>query len=301
MSKTLYLALIACTFFLSLSSIVFAQTTYVGPGGGDGPCASPQYTHIEDAVSPAESGDTIMVCPGVYREYIQIWKSLTLESVVPYAAVIKSLEVPPFQWGWGIIIIGGPDSYVTIEGFTISGPDHGTCEDVNSGIFIFNNALAYIYNNHITLIRPNPISNCPNGTAIVVGAPDGGGSRAVIMNNIIDEYLNSGIIVEGGGSSGDIVGNIIKGIGPTKLTAQKGVQVINGASASLIDNTITDNICKGKCESNYEILQGANIDEGIGVLFYHADIGSSTEKEVSKQLKQNNTIFRNQENIVVIQ
>ena len=63
---------LTCIAFLFIMPSVFAEKIYVGDGE--------TYTSINKAVHDASSGDTVIVKDGVYTEYIDIHKPLTLKS-----------------------------------------------------------------------------------------------------------------------------------------------------------------------------------------------------------------------------
>ncbi len=74
------------TFSVLLAGQAWAATRWVNDndpnGGGYAPpgtsCNDPGYATIQAAVTAASTGDTIMVCPGLYAEQVQINKTLTL-------------------------------------------------------------------------------------------------------------------------------------------------------------------------------------------------------------------------------
>jgi parallel beta-helix repeat protein len=77
---------------------------------------------------------------------------------------------------------------------------------------------------------------------------------AVIEDNEISGYQKNGITVRGNGSAADIIGNQITGAGPTSVIAQNGIQISNGASATLINNLVTGNDYTGATWTSTGIL-----------------------------------------------
>jgi nitrous oxidase accessory protein NosD len=49
------------------------------PGGDDTSCATASYQTITDAIADASDGDTVIVCPGTYRESVTVDKRITLQ------------------------------------------------------------------------------------------------------------------------------------------------------------------------------------------------------------------------------
>src|SRR5437016_9275952 len=90
------------------------------PGTG---CADAGYMTISAAVIASSSGDTIVVCPGVYAEVVTIDKTLTLLGP-QYGVDARTRAVPVSSEA----VVGAPDGAfqieadkVVIDGFTIQG------------------------------------------------------------------------------------------------------------------------------------------------------------------------------------
>ncbi|MDX6532369.1 MAG: hypothetical protein QOF68_113 [Gaiellales bacterium] len=117
-----------------------------------------------------------------------------------------------------------------------------------------------------------------NGNAIRIGrsiAP--GPGSATVVGNRIDLYQKGGIVVDGPGSTGFVALNDVKGIGPTPLIAQNGIQLSRGAVAQIVGNKVRDNQYTG----------GPDGSEGI-LLFQASTPGS---------VISNNVVTDNDENI----
>ena len=89
------------------------STFYVSPtgasGGADTSCATAAYSQINDAVSAASAGDTVVVCAGTYTEDVAVAKALTLTT--SGAVIIDATGLDN-----GILITA---SDVTVSGFTV--------------------------------------------------------------------------------------------------------------------------------------------------------------------------------------
>jgi parallel beta-helix repeat protein len=214
--------------------------SYAPPGTS---CNNPGYPTIQSAVTAAASGDTIRVCPGTYIEQVTIpagKNNLTLLSTTSLAAIIKApaVMVDPKA----IVRVNGATG-VTVRGFTITGPGGGPCDSLRYGVRVDGGGSATIRNNHITEIRDEPFSGCQNGVAILVGRQlEAQVGSATIVENLIDKYQKNGPTVSNVGSSATITGNIIRGIGPTAIIAQNGVQVSGGATATVSLNVVSDHV-----------------------------------------------------------
>jgi len=198
---------------------------------------------IQAAVNAAHPGDRILVDPGTYQEQVTIPavdNGLALESTRPLAAIIKA---PSPMIGNKSIVDDAGAHDVTIAGFTITGPGAPGVGGIGFGIHIDSGGSATIVGNHITKIEDNPIDGAQNGVAIQVGRQsEGTTGSAIILDNVIDNYQKTGIVVSNVGSHADIFGNTVQGAGPTTLLAQNGIQISDGATAQVSYNVVSGNI-----------------------------------------------------------
>src|SRR5205809_5557455 len=206
-------------------------------------CSGSSYPTIQAAVMAANSGDTILVCPGTYVEQVTIpagKNNLTLRSKTPLAAIIKAPAV--MLSPKAIVRVAGANN-TSILAFTITGPGSGPCDSLEYGVRVDSNGSAFIRGNHLTHIRDNPYSGCQNGVAIQVGrASEGQVGSAIITDNRIDDYQKNGITISNTGSQAVVSENSVKGVGPNALNAQNGIQVSSGARAIVEKNEVSDNI-----------------------------------------------------------
>ena len=239
MNKKLGLSImlaLAVSVLVSGAQKVNAATLTVG-------CPGSTFPTIQSAVAAANSGDTILVCPGTYVEQVTIpagKNNLTLRSKTPLAAIIKAPAV--MLAPKAIVRVNGALN-ITISAFTITGPGSGPCDSLEYGVRVDMGGSAFIRGNHITEIRDNPFGGCQNGVGILVGRfSEGQTGSALIRDNTIDKYQKGGIVVSNVGSRAGITDNDVKGIGPTALIAQNGIQISSGAKANVEDNEVSDNI-----------------------------------------------------------
>jgi len=209
-------------------------------------CPTAQFTSIQAAVTAAQPGDHIDVCPGTYNEQVIIpagKDNIRLRSTRRWEAVIKApMVMVPYNGNFIIVRIAGAQN-VTILAFTITGPGPGGCGTLHYGVRVDNGGSADILGNHITQIRDNPLSGCQNGVAVLVGRQfEATIGSARIIGNVIDNYQKNGPTVDNTGSHAEIAYNRILGIGPTALIAQNGIQVSRGATAEIRHNFVSGNI-----------------------------------------------------------
>ena len=206
------------------------------------------YTKISDAIAAASAGSVIFVESGTYTEQVKIDESLTLIGAGSASTIIQA----PSTWvldpdgNEDLVLIEGSGTVANISGFTIEGPGPSGCHGVGMdyGIYVRGGATANISNNVITHIRTNPVGGCQNGIAIRVGSQAKGQTgTAKITNNTISDYQKGGIVIDNIGSYADIENNVVQGVGETTAIAQNGIQISRGATATLFNNTIEDNLC----------------------------------------------------------
>ena len=233
------------TMFLLMAAfmLVSSKQALAGPKITVGNCKNAQYATIQTAVNAAAPGTEIVVCAGTYVEQVIILTgkdNLTLRSDKPLTAIIRA--PPVLTGGKAIVDVAGAHN-VTIRGFTIMGPGGAGCDSIRYGIRVDTGGSATISDNHVTEIHDNPFSGCQNGIGIDVGRlEEGQTGSAIIQKNLIDNYQKNGVLVSNTGSSADVGDNDIKGVGPTAIIAQNGIQVAAGATANVQHNDVSQNI-----------------------------------------------------------
>lgn len=232
-----------CAFavLVALLVVVGSADAVARVGATDLEVCPGHFSTIQGAVDAAVGHDTIRVCDGVYHEQVTIPADkdhLTLEAETPRKAEIKA---PVLEGEKAIVLIAGATG-VTIRGFTIAGPGTGICASIGFGVLVGGGGSVTLENNRIADIRDEPFGGCQNGFAVGAGGFGSPGSGSVTASgNDIDGYQKGGILVRGAGSHADITDNVVKGAGPTAVTAQNGIQVSGGATAIVDGNFIDDN------------------------------------------------------------
>ncbi len=224
------------------------STVYVDSSvliSGRGTATSPLKT-ISAGISRVVTGGTIYVAAGTYPEQVNITKSLHLVGVGAGTSIIQAPATLPdsSQPTSAIMLVSGSGINAEITGFTITGPGPSPCGSIRAGIFVRDNANANIHDNSILDIRDAalPVSGCQNGVAISVGRQAWTTSgTATIADNTILGYQKGGIVVDNTGSNAAITNNVITGAGTINITAQNGIQISRGATATLSGNMVTGN------------------------------------------------------------
>jgi hypothetical protein len=273
-------------------------------------CAHPGYSSIGAALAVPGSGATIEVCTGDYTEQLTIVKPVKLDAangtgtakvVLPSSpavsttpcdeASLKGLqkleveegnpesEAQPDQDAVSICTSGT----VSITGLTFEPKwTASPCYDSLYGILVAGGATLKATDVTVDGGGAFPINGCQGGIGIQVGMawsiPVEAG-HATLTGDDITEYQKNGITVDGHGSSAKINKTTVVGAGATTQTAQNGIQVSNGALATITSSSVSGNECdNGGCSAN--AFEGY---QATGVLFYGAAAGSKVSGTVLKE------------------
>jgi hypothetical protein len=140
-----------------------------------------------------------------------------------------------------IVTNAGTSASVTNLRLTASGLADICDADTNRlrGILL-NDASGSITNNVVTGVRQGP-SGCQEGNSIEARNYPGSVNRSVtISGNAVSNYMKSGIVVTGL-INATVTGNTVTGDGPINFTAQNGIQVGYGATATVKNNSSSGN------------------------------------------------------------
>jgi hypothetical protein len=263
------------------------------PVGHDTGCTSPGYETISSALTAAASftTPTIKVCAGTYDEQLTITQSLTLAAkgsvtVAGPASPASNTNCDndggsqPNQDVVDICYPGtsGTAPSVTITGFTFAGgwaPD--VCYDSIYGVAVLGGSSLTMSNSTVEDIGGSALTDgCQGGVGIEVGlatsATSADSGTATLTNDTVETYQKNGITVDGAGSNAIMSGVTVTGAGPTPAIAQNGIQVSDGATATISGSTVTGNECNdsaGGCGPN-----GFTQTQSCGLLMF--DSGAVT-------------------------
>jgi parallel beta-helix repeat protein len=246
------------SFTMAFCSIADAATLIVSPGGTAEPrCPTPKYSSIQAAVTAANPGDTVYVCPGVYPEQVVINKALTLSGPIaqptsdlsaPDDAIIApaiSSTTPSLDTSMplGPIILVQSAMNVDLVNLTIDGSNNGIggCGPTLVGILFQNASGTVAYNTVKNVILGSGLGGCQSGDGILIQTSQGGSTSVTIAENNVYDYQKSGIIVNDAGTSASIENNVVTGLGPSTVIAQIGIQLFEG-SGKILNNTVAYNI-----------------------------------------------------------
>jgi parallel beta-helix repeat protein len=228
----------------SFTGTSFAPVTNTTPAG--------QFASIQAAVTAA-TGGTVSAAAGTFTEQVSITKDLTLTGAGAASTTIKAPGTPLVTDADGkknIVEFRGGISN-TMSGFTVSGPGPSTCGSIDTGIAALGGATLDLSTTNVATIRDNPFSGCQNGEGIRAGTPRNGApavGHLTVSNVQITDFQKNGLILAGSGSTGTISDVTITGAGATPTIAQNGIEIINGAVATVDHNTVSNIECNaGSC------------------------------------------------------
>jgi parallel beta-helix repeat protein len=248
--RSLTFSCLALVAFVALSGQAFSATVTVGS------CTSPvKFATIQQAVNASPAGTVIQVCPGNYPEQVVIAKNLTLEGI-EYETEDAVVILPP---AGGLVanvtdvVSGSPVAAqlvvqnagpVSISNLTVDGTGNGlSCGPDVRGI-LFQNSSGKV--NHVAVRNqvPNGIPNgCQVGQSIWVETAAGHSSIVTVEHSSVHNYNKNGITGNDAGTTLTLTGNYVQGAGVVPGgAAQNGIQVGFGATGTIKDNIVIDNI-----------------------------------------------------------
>ena len=248
---------LALVVLAALTGQAFSSTVAVGNTS-----CMPSLVHfatIQLAVNSVPAGSTIKVCPGNYPEQVSIInKNLTLIGVAFGTSDAAVVVVP----AGGLVTNGVTDIFgfptaaqifvqntaVTISHLTVDGANDGLtdCSVDAIGIYYQNSSGTITSNAVRNVLLPTGLQGCQDGLAINVES-NTGAPAVTISNNSVRNYDKNGITASGpdNGSPGPsvkVTGNTVIGLGATTVTAQNGIQIGYGATATVASNYVVDDI-----------------------------------------------------------
>jgi parallel beta-helix repeat protein len=238
------------------------STLHVDPSGLFN--GHPAFTTIQAAVNAANAGDTILVDPGTYKEQVTFSGSSKNNIDLAAQSGTPVIKTPQTLTGSKAIVDVNASTGVTIQGFKIAGPSNGAARSISAGVMIEGGGSATVNNNVITGIQDNTFDGTQNGVGIQVGRFTSGTpttGTATITDNTINNYQKGGIVVTNTGSNASISDNVINGAGSTGVVAQNGIEISAGATGTVADNTVKNNIYNSPVSPAQFAASGILIDQ----------------------------------------
>lgn len=297
--------ILSCAVMFALcSSPASAKTLCVNPTGAHG-C----FMKIQAAVNAASANDVIQVAAGTYKEYVTIWKPVSLLGPGSAAVVIDATKL-----AHGIFVDGfdHPNlSNVTITGFTVKNADFEGILVVNaSDVTIRNNNVvdndatpglsftgkaegcpgqpgSTIYENDETgdcggaihligttnsILSENYITGNADGVLISDESGESSGNL-LIRNTVIDNPLECGIVLASHPPTGHVAPPFAPHHGVDRNTVADNVSVGNGVKIGGAGvGVFSDGMGKGFAWGNV-IVGNYLVGNGLGGFALHTHVG----------------------------
>jgi hypothetical protein len=266
-----------------------AATLYVSNAApvvvGGRSCAQPDYNSIQAAIMAGGGGANISVCPGTYTEQLAITKTARLSAASGAGTATVAMPAAPKESmtkcdtleglkQTDAVSICAPGDIVTLTGLDVEAVvPLETCGGGLNGIFVGEGTLKatdVVVDGASTSLEG--YKGCQHGVAINVGSIDPTEvGHAVLRAVTVFGYEKNGPTVSGVSSTMSVTASKVTGEGPSPYIAQNGIQVAFGAEGTIRSTTVSGNEC-----SLPEACSSTNLEnQGTGVLFYEAAIGSS--------------------------
>lgn len=276
-----------------------------------GACGTPNQPTIQKAVNAVTAGGTVKVCPGTYPEQVLITKNLNLTGVgngngnaavitAPAAGVQVNASdlytASPLPVAAQVLVQNAGN--VNISNITVDGAGNlinGCAPDLR-GIYYQNasGSLSSVATRNQILAAG--LTGCQSGEGIFVQSSYTGGSghsngygpadptaNVSIQNSSVHTFQKNGITVDGPWAFGNVNNNFIAGQGPTTGAAENGIQISDGAGASVTNNVVIDDIWAPDTSTDTG-------DAASGILIYASE----------NVLVQNNSVGTTQFGIVTV-
>jgi parallel beta-helix repeat protein len=154
------------------------------------------YLTIQQAVTAASAGDTILVGPGTYYEEIVVDKSVTIVS--SGGAAVTTVDAIATTYGRPFMVIA---PYVTIEGFTIKAGHNANNDNIGIPVMIggmFPGDSTYLGAAHHVTVKDNVMTDSWTGIYVYKSSDN------LITGNKIYNVFKRGLQVYDGSSNAEI-------------------------------------------------------------------------------------------------
>lgn len=235
-----------------------AGNIYVGTCG---PSNQPSVSTIQAGINASLLGGTVWVCPGTYREQVDIdptqqhqgnirllgvtgWNMPPVIITSPAAGLVANATDLANGTAVAAQILVKNVTYAKISGITVDGTGNAisSCLPDIRGIY-FQNSSGTVQNvvTQNQMLAP-ALNTCYSGAGIFVQGGYGSTVASIvhIESSTIQAFQKNGITADGTNVTIYINTNDIDGLGPTSGAQQYGIQLSEGASGEVKFNSITN-------------------------------------------------------------
>jgi hypothetical protein len=192
---------------------------------------------IQAAINLATPGATISVAAGSYEEQLNIAKDLFIEGASEaLTTVVSPTALPLFftSGGDNYPVVYIHDAEVHLSDLTVDGAGRGNGNYGFVGV-AFWNAGGSLTDITVTGVRETPISGAQHGLAVFADNNTGGPYDIDCTDLTALDYQKNGVTLLGVGLSTDLLRVSCTGAGATSIIAQNGIELGQGAAATLTD------------------------------------------------------------------
>jgi parallel beta-helix repeat protein len=192
------------------------------------------FPTIQEAIDAANDGDVIKILSSTYTEQITISKDL---SIIGSGSKSTIIEAPPLEElepnviGLPYIVEVNNEAEVTMEGFTIKGPQGTECGQLIG--------ISVIEDGTINL-KSSVIKECTLNS-VAVGFE--GAGHATIIKTSITDYRDHGVFATGPNTTLTMSYNKVVGSAPD-VVGINGILFARNATGTITNNEVTENICE---------------------------------------------------------
>ena len=250
--RRMHWAAIAVLSLGGYSPVIRGATLIVGAPNTT--CPNATFTTIGAAITAAQAGDVIQICPALYPEQLTITKPLTLTGIKADGVgrvLLQPTALTVNTEGFIAVISVISTSNVTISNLAIDASANTVtaCTPVLAGINFYN-ASGVVEDAAISgtgLSTPTDCTTLFPGNGFGVAADQATGAagpfNVTVENSSFHNFGTDAVIVNGAAESANVSNNSITGIGPSTGVNQFGVFLAEGATGQVVGNYITQGNC----------------------------------------------------------
>ncbi len=192
---------------------------------------------IQAAINLATPGATISVAAGSYEEQLNVAKNLFIEGAgEALTTVVSPTALPLFftSGGDNYPVVYIHDAEVHLSDLTVDGAGRGNGNYRFVGIGFWNGEGS-LTDVTVTGVRETPFSGNQHGVGVYAINDTGGPYDIDCTDLTVLDYQKNGVTLLGVGLSTDLLRVSCTGAGATGIIAQNGIELGDGAAATLTD------------------------------------------------------------------
>jgi|GEM_PF-1628768 parallel beta-helix repeat protein len=265
----------ACTFTCTVAE-VWVDDDWVGATegqdlGGGIYFGYNGFATIDDAIAAVAVSGTVHILAGTYTEQVHVNKAglniigagLTDVTIVSPATLTSSFPTGSYN-NFPVVFVDGVNA--TISGVTIDGNHMGDANYRFVGVGFWNGGGTFSDAKVINVMN-STFSGAQHGVGLYTYNNTGGPYTLVVENVVVDDFQKTAVAIGGAGMTADLDNVTTIGEGPTTVTAQNGIQISAGVTAtvddchiSLVDYTGASWTASGFLVFGNAVANGVNID-----------------------------------------